>query len=72
MGGFVLSRATRIETGLTTKPVANAIAIFKRDQREALTAEGEAQLTAFNEKCDYLELSTSSEFNDFYVEMMEF
>ena len=23
-------------------------------------------------KCDYLELSTSSEFNDFYVEMMEF
>ena len=24
------------------------------------------------EKCDYLELSTSSEFNDFYVEMMEF
>lgn len=24
------------------------------------------------EKCDYLELSTSSEFNEFYVEMMEF
>jgi uncharacterized 2Fe-2S/4Fe-4S cluster protein (DUF4445 family) len=24
------------------------------------------------EKCDYLELSTSAEFNDFYVEMMEF
>jgi len=44
MGGFVLSRATRIETGLTTKPVANAIAIFKRDQREALTAEGEANV----------------------------
>ena len=24
------------------------------------------------DKCDYLELSTSSEFNEFYVEMMEF
>ena len=27
---------------------------------------------AIVDKCDYLELSTSSEFNDFYVEMMEF
>ena len=24
------------------------------------------------EKCDYLELSTSAEFNDFYIQMMEF
>lgn len=44
MSGFVLSRETRIESELRTKPVASAIDILKRDMREALTDEGEANV----------------------------
>ena len=44
MSGFILSRATRVETDIPTKPVAEAIAILKRDMREVLTAEGEANV----------------------------
>ena len=38
----------------------------------ALTAEGEAQLNAFDKKCSYLELSSSPEFMENYVEYMAF
>ena len=38
----------------------------------ALTAKGEAELAEFNKKCSYLELSSSPEFMENYVEYMAF
>ena len=37
-----------------------------------LSSEARERESVIAEKCDYLELSTSSEFNEFYIEMMEF
>ena len=37
-----------------------------------VSAEARARETELAEKCDYLELSTSTEFNGFYIEMMGF
>lgn len=44
MSGFILSRSTKIESELKTKPVTSAMGILKRDIRKTLTAEGEANL----------------------------
>ena len=78
-GGFgaYLNLQSAADIGLFPRellPLAQSVGNTAGEGASALLVSGqartrEAQIAA---KCDYLELSTSAEFNDFYIEMMEF
>jgi len=78
-GGFgaYLNLESAAAIGLFPKELLNCASSVGNTSGEGATAllvssaarQREAEIV---EKCDYLELSTSSEFNEFYVEMMEF
>ena len=78
-GGFgaYLNLKSAAEIGLFPKellPLAKSVGNTSGEGATALMVssaarEREAEIV---EKCDYLELSTSAEFNDFYIQMMEF
>lgn len=78
-GGFgaYLNLESAADIGLFPKELLGCASSVGNTSGEGATAllvsgaarEREGEIV---EKCSYLELSTSSEFNDFYVEMMEF
>ena len=78
-GGFgaYLNLASAAAIGLFPKellPLAQSVGNTSGEGATALMVSSiardrEAEIV---EKCDYLELSTSSEFNEFYIQMMEF
>ena len=78
-GGFgaYLNLKSAAEIGLFPKELLDCAKSVGNTSGEGATAllvssVARAREDAIVEKCDYLELSTSSEFNEFYVEMMEF
>ena len=78
-GGFgaYLNLKSAAEIGLFPKELlscAKSVGNTSGEGATALMVSSIAQVREDEivEKCDYLELSTSSEFNEFYVEMMEF
>ena len=78
-GGFgaYLNLKSAAEIGLFPKvllPCAKSVGNTSGEGATALMVSSAARAREIEivEKCDYLELSTSSEFNEFYVEMMEF
>ena len=78
-GGFgaYLNLKSAADIGLFPKELLDCASSVGNTSGEGATAlmlskAAREREAAIVEKCDYLELSTSSEFNGFYVEMMEF
>ena len=78
-GGFgaYLDLESAATVGLFPKellPVASGVGNTSGEGATALLVSSAARdrEAEISDKCDYLELSTSAEFNEFYIEMMEF